>query len=175
MYLRSKDDRVLCGDGVDEAGGLPFLRRRLLLNLAGLSLVPLAACGKSGTFFSTAINLTVVMYSYLDRPIFAITFNDEALGAAGPYGTTSMVTGVTVPMGKQKLVWTVDGPEGRPGNGDVFSLKNNVVISAEAIPAHSDYLGLYLYPDNTAEITFHHYMPGHTPRGEALRKAAGRK
>ena len=168
---------MLSVDSVDAAGALvPSSGRRLLLNLVGLSLLQaLAACGKSGNLLKNEITLTVVMYSYLDRPIFDIKLNEEPLGAANAFGTTSMVTGVTVPMGKQKLVWTLDGPEGKAGNGDVAANKNNLVISANAIPAHSDYMGLYLYPDNTAEITFHQYMPGHSARGEALMKAAGRE
>lgn len=163
-------------DSVDEAGALvPSSGRRLLLNLLGLSLLqPLAACGKSGKLVKNEITITVVMYSYLDRPIFDIKLNDEPLGAANAFGTTSMVTGVIVPMGKQKLVWTLGGPEGKAGNGEVVANKNNVAVSAGTIPAHSDYMGLYLYPDYTAEITFHQYMPGHTARGEALMKAAGR-
>lgn len=165
------------GDRVDEAGALaPTPGRRLLLNLIGLSLSqPLASCGKSGNLMNNAMTFTVVMYSYFDRPIFEIKLNNESLGAANSYGTTSMVTGVTVPMGKQKLVWTLGGPEGKTGNGDVVANKNDLAISASTIPARSAYLGLYLYPDNTAEITFEQYMPGHTARGEALMKAAGRE
>ena len=166
-----------CIDSTDKASTVvPSSRRRLVFHLVGLSLLqPLVACGKDGNLMGNKITLTVVMYSYLDRPIFDISLNDEALGAAGAYGSTSLVTGVTVPMGKQKMEWTLGGPKGKAGNGDVVSLKNNVVISAAEIPPHSDYMGLYLYPDNTAEITFHKYIPEHSKRGEALLKAAGRK
>lgn len=159
----------------EERVGARLSGRRLVLNLLGMGLMQtLAGCGEDGVFAGKAKTLTVVMYSYLDRPIFDIKLNDEPLGAANAYGTTSMVTGVTVHIGKQILVWTLGGPEGKPGNGEVVTLKNDIAISADAIPGNSAYMGLYLYPGDTAEFTFERYMPGHSARGEVLMTAAGK-
>ena len=142
------------------------MRRRKVMSLIGFGFLPaIAGCGKSG------LTLTVVMYSYLDRPIFEINLNGEPLGAANAYGTTSMVTGVSVVMGEQKLSLTLGGPEGMPRNGETVAVKNRAVIKASDIPSRTHYMGLYLYPDDTAEFTFGEFMPGHSTRGEVLMKS----
>jgi hypothetical protein len=162
----------------EEKTVMPIGRRRLFLNLVGLSLLqPLAACGKSGILMKKEITFTVVMYSFLDRPIFEIILNDSDIGAANSYGTTSMVTGIKVPMGEQKLNWTLGGPEGMPRNDEVVKLKNKVVINPSDIPSGSYYMGVYLYPDDTAEFTFTEFMPGqkNTIRGNEIMKKLGKK
>lgn len=112
--------------------------------------------------------IDVVLYSFLDRHIFNISLNDETLGVASKYGSTSVVTGVTVPLGEQKLSWRLDGPEGMARNGETVNMKNKVVLKVEDIPAKARYMGVYIYPDETVEFTFAEYMPRNTPRGEAI-------
>ena len=161
----------------DESAPRPLSQRRLALKLAGLSLLqPLAACGKGGIPMKKEIEITVVLYSFLDRSLFNIILNGSDIGVTSAYGTTSMVTGVIVPMGEQSLKWTLDGPKGKARNGEVVSLKNKVVIKPSDIPAKADYMGVYLYPDDTAEFTFTEYIPRReaTARAEKLTKEQGK-
>ena len=148
--------------------GIAMMRRRVIF-FGGLGFIQtLAGCEKGGFFVRKEITLTVVMYSFLDRPIFDILLNGRDLGVASAYGTTSMVTGVTVPMGEQNFSWRLDGPKGQPRNGETVTLKNKVIIKPSDIPSNTAYMGLYLYPDDTAEFIFTEFMPGHSIRGEGI-------
>lgn len=144
----------------------PKANRRLVLSLLGMGLLaPLCACGKR-----KETNLSVVMYSYMTRPIIDVIFNGEDLGVSGPYGTTGIVTGVHIPFGPQTLRWRLDGPEGTPNNGDTIHVKNVLALSSDQVSPATRYLGLHIYPDFTAEIILCDDMPDVSPRGEQLLK-----
>lgn len=153
----------------EELLGHPSNFRRLSIKLVGAGLMmPLGACGQGGVRMQKEAILNVVMYSYVDRVITDIIFNGTDLGVANRYGGTGTITGVRVPFGVQTLSWTLGGPKGTPGNGTKMNIKNNLVISHEKIPPDTRYLGLHLYPDDTAEITFDEYIPERTARGEKI-------
>lgn len=140
--------------------------RRLALGLMACGLLlPLAACGQA---VRKEIWLNVEMVSYVDRPIFDIIFNGTDLGVMDEFGSTGTITEVRIPFGIQALKWTLDGPKDSPRNGEVVTIKNQLVISAEQIPLGTRYLGLHLYPDDTAEITFADALPERTARGEKI-------
>ncbi|WP_394777240.1 hypothetical protein [Undibacterium sp.] len=140
--------------------------RRLAIRLIGWGLMmPLVGCGK-GMQKETVLN--VVMYSYLDRPIHNIIFNGTGLGITNSYGGTGTIAGVRIPFGVQVLKWTLGGPEGMARNGEKMTVKNQLVISPEQIPAGTRYLGLHLYPDDTAEITFNESIPDTTARSNKI-------
>jgi hypothetical protein len=144
--------------------------RRLAMNLIGLSLLmPLTACGQGEKRMQKETVLNVVMYSNLDRPIYDIIFNGTDLGVANKYGGTGTITGVRIPFGNQSLSWNLDGPEGTPRNGEKVKVKNNLVISADQIPPDTRYIGLHVYPDDTAEVTFAEFIPERTARGKQIR------
>lgn len=148
--------------------------RRMTMNGIGLSLMlPLAACGQGERNMQNEVVLNVVMYSYLNRVITDIIFNGTDLGVANKYGGTGTMTGVRVPIGVQSLKWTLDGPEGMARNGETVKIKNKLVVSAEQIPPGTRYVGLHLYPDDTADLTFAEFIPERTPRG--LKILAARK
>jgi hypothetical protein len=129
--------------------------------------MPLAACGEKRMQKETGLN--VVMYSYLDRPIHDIIFNGTDLGVMNSYGSTGTITGVRIPFGSQTLTWTLGGPEGMARNGEYMKVKNNIVISPEQIPSGTRcYIGLYLYPDETVEVTFAEFILEGSPRGGDL-------
>ena len=115
------------------------------------------------------IVLALVMYSYLDRPIYDIIFNGTGLGVADSYGGTGIITAVRIPFGSQKLRWNLDGPEGTARNGELVEVKNKIVVSPEQIPPGTRYIGLHLYPDDTAEVTFSESIPEGTTRGKEIR------
>lgn len=131
-------------------------------------LQPLAACGKNQNSMEKGTVLDVVLYSFINRPIIDIHLNDTDIGVAGPLGGTSVITEVRIPFGKQKLSWRLDGPQGTPGNGDHISIRNKLVILPDQIPKGAFYMGVYLYPDYTAELAFSKFIPGNSKRGEAI-------
>ena len=149
----------------------PIAWRRLVVGLLGAGLLaPLGACGKGSKRMEKGIHLSVVLYSYLTRPIFDIFFNREDLGVAAPYGSTGIITGVHMPFGAQTLRWRLDGPKGTPNNGDTVHVKNALTLGQDQILADTRYIGLHIYPDFTAEIIVCDDMPEPTARGKLLVK-----
>jgi hypothetical protein len=143
-------------------------RRRIAVSLIGVALIlPFSARGQRVASKGTVLN--VVMYSALDRPIHDIIFNGTDLGVANKYGGTGAITGVRIPFGIQTLTWSLGGPEGMARNGELVTVKNKIVISPEQIPAGTRYLGLNLYPDDTAEVTFAEFIPERSARGKEIR------
>ncbi|GAA5014270.1 hypothetical protein GCM10025794_02720 [Massilia kyonggiensis] len=114
------------------------------------------------------IVLNVEMYSYLNRPVHDIIFNGTDLGVMNSFGGTGTITGVRIPFGTQALRLTLGGPKGMPGNGTRVEIKNKLTILPEQIPNGTRYIGLHLYPDYTAEITFSDTIPDRTARGEKI-------
>lgn len=146
-------------------------RRDVISRLFGLCvLYPLSACNAEtrGTFMQREIVLDVVLYSYLNRPIFDIYFNRIDLGVANAYGGTGIISGVAIPFGPQTLTWRLDGPKGMPRNGETVTLKSPLTLTADQIPRDAHYLGVHIYPDDTAELTFSQYLPEPTVRGKKI-------
>lgn len=161
--MSASNDRVGCR----QSSG-----RRMVTKLIGLGmLMPLTACGQGRRGSQTEIVLNVVMYSYVDRVITDIMFNGTDLGVMNRYGTTGTITGVRIPFGVQTLGWTLGGPKGTPRNGEHMQMKDKIVITAEQIPSGARYIGLHLYPDDTAEVTFAESIPESTARGVRIRLA----
>lgn len=146
--------------------------RRRAIQLFGVGLImPLAACGyeEGAMEMKNGAVLNVQMYSNLDRPVHDIIFNGTGLGVMNSYGGTGTITDVQIPFGIQTLQWTLGGPEGLARNGEVVRVKNLLVISADEIPPLTRYIGLHLYPDDTAEVTFDEFIPERTERGKIIR------
>ncbi|MBT2791055.1 hypothetical protein [Paraburkholderia strydomiana] len=114
------------------------------------------------------IVLSVVLYSYLDRPIFDVMLNGSGIGGANAYGGNGMITGIRVPFGKQGLTWRLGGPRGMVRNGETVAMKNSINLVAEQIPADAHYLAVNIYPDDTVEFVFDRYIPDRTPRGDQI-------
>lgn len=146
--------------------------RRSAICLIGLGLMmPLVACGQGGKKMPKGIVLNVEMISYVDHVITNIIFNGEDLGVMNKFGATGTIAGVRIPFGIQTLRWELDGPEGTPRIGEIVTLKNQLVVLPEQIPAGTHYLGLHLYPDDTAEIIFSESVPEVSARGKKIRAA----
>jgi hypothetical protein len=156
---------------ISEIGSARF-QRRSALRLLGLGLLmPLTACGQGGKNLRNYTVLDVEMFSYVDRVITDIIFNGTDLGVMNRYGGTGTITGVRIPFGIQTLSWVLDGPEGTPRNGEHVSIKNKLVITPDQIPPGTQALGLHLYPDDTAEVTFAEFIPERTARGRKIMAA----
>ena len=59
--------------------------------------------------------------------------------------------------------------EGTPRNGDMVEMRKKVVISPDDVPRNAGYIGMYLYPDETAEFTLSEYIPGQTDTARATK------
>jgi hypothetical protein len=139
------------------------------MQMVGLELMgAMSGCSRGEAKMKTGIVLDVEMYSYLSRPIHYIIFNGVDLGVMNSYGGTGTITGVRVPFGLQSLKWNLGGPEGMPGNGEQITVKNRLLVFPEEIPPGTRYIGLHLYPDYTAEITFSEEIPEKTARGQKI-------
>ena len=139
------------------------------MRIVGLGMfMPFSACSQGAVEMQKEIILNVEMYSYLNRPVHDIIFNGTDLGVMNSFGGTGTITGVRIPFGTQALRWTLGGPKGMPGNGTHVEIKNKLIISPEQIPSGTRYIGLHLYPDYTAEVTFSDTIPDRTARGEKI-------
>jgi hypothetical protein len=113
--------------------------------------------------------MNVVVFNYLNRPIFEVMLNHRIDGVAPPIGGgKSIVAGASIPLGVQVLTWRLGGPEGAPRNGETIIAKNPLALSADEIPNESAYLAIHVYPDATAELTFSKYLPDPTARGQEI-------
>ena len=141
----------------------PFFSRRRSLFCAGLSLFIVSACEAK----PMTVTLDVVLFSYLDRPIFDVFINGKAGDSSGVYPETggSTISGVMIPLGPQRVTWTLGGPEGMVDNGKIVAAKNQPLI--KDVPSMSRYLAIYIYPDSTVELLTSQYYPGTSARGEA--------
>ena len=142
--------------------------RRKMLGLLALGLaVPLAACSQGSKKMKDYAVLNVEAFSFVDRVLTTIMFNGQDLGVMNKFGRTGLITGVRIPYGAQSLSFELDGPEGMPRNGETVTVKNTMVV--HEIPKGTEYVGLNIYPDFTAELTFSSEWPEISARGEQIR------
>jgi hypothetical protein len=145
-------------------------RRKVLGILAGLSLFyPLTAFGKGKLFMKKETIVDVVVFNYINRPIFDVYLNERMVGGSAslsdsPYGQFSTVVGVPVPFGPQTLTWR------DAGSGKNFSVKNPLSLTPEQIPPNSHSLAIHIYPDETAELIFSEDLVEQSPRGLSYAK-----
>lgn len=157
------------------SAGVDTLSRRAVVTMLGLGmLTSIVGCGSGRKSVKTEVFLNVVSYSYQDRPILDIMFNGEDLGVSSPFGSTGTITGVRIPFGVQKLTWRLDGSKDMPRLGETITAKNQLVVREADISSEIRYIGLHLYQDETAELTFSEYIPDLSARGEEImRKRQG--
>jgi hypothetical protein len=145
-------------------------RRKIVCSLASVALFyPFLASCKGKLFLNNEIVLSVVLFNYINRPIFEVLLNGSDIGGAMAYGGGGgVMTGETIPFGTQKLTWRLGGSEGTPRNGNTVRAKNALVISKDQAPPNARYIGVHIFPDDTAEFTFSQYIPEASPRGEKV-------
>ena len=112
------------------------------------------------------VNLDVVLFSYIDRPIFDAFINGKA--GSGSNGMPAVgggtISGVTIPLGSQNVKWTLGGPEGMARNGEVVHAKNNLEL--KDVPENHHYLAIHIYPDDMVELITSVHYPRPSERGE---------
>jgi hypothetical protein len=142
----------------------PTLRSIRKLRAAALSLLcllpVLTACG------TTQKNLTVVVYNYWPRAIADVSINGKyaggSFGAYGPGGTGgSMVAGVPIHVGEQKIEWLLDGGEKQSRLGE----KITATTVLKEIPKDATVFAIHIYPDETVFVETARRLPGEKPPG----------
>lgn len=114
------------------------------------------------------VNLDVVLFSYLDRPIFDVYLNRTDIGVAGPwpYSGRGSMSGVQIPLGIQKITWRLGGPEGMERNGDTVAAKNFPEL--KNVPQNAAFLGVHIYSDETVELITSEHFPDVSTRGQSF-------
>ena len=147
-------------------------RRATLSLLSAALLSPLMGCNAQetpkGFPMKERVVLHLVTYNYLDRPIHDVFLNKVDIGGGNAFGGSGIITGVTIPLGPQTLTWELGGPRGMARNGETVAVKNALILTADQIPPDARYIGVHIYPDDTAEFTFSEHFPDTTPRGDEL-------
>lgn len=118
--------------------------------------------------------LNVVLYNYLNRPIFDVYIDGKVGDSSDAYPATGggMITGIPFDLGPKKVTWRLDGPEGTPRNGETVTSKNALRLDTPVQGAK--YLGLHILPDHTVELTTSIGIPGWSARGVAMAREYGR-
>ncbi|MFP6562716.1 hypothetical protein WJ542_31105 [Paraburkholderia sp. B3] len=144
-------------------------RREVVMRLMALVLLSpiIPACkdgsNEMGFLAKKEIVLNIVLFNYFNRPIFEVLLDGSEIGGAGAYGGGGgVMTGVTIPLGKQTLSWRW------ADTGDTVAVENGLSLTADQISDDDRYLGVHIYPDNTAELTLSQYLPEATPKGEEI-------
>ena len=138
---------------------------------AALGLLLLSACEAK----PMTVTLDVVLFSYLDRPIFDVFMNGDVGHGSGVYPQTGggTISGVQLKLGQQKVTWRLGGPEGMPRNGETVAAKN--MPELKDVPRNARYLAIHIYPDDTVELVPAEYYPHISSRGEIEIKKIGGK
>lgn len=111
------------------------------------------------------VTLDVVLFSYLDRPIFDVFLNRTDIGVAGPwpYSGRGSMSGVQLPLGLQKLTWRLGGPEGMVRNGETVTATNTPTL--KDVPRDAAFLGVHIYADDAVELIPSRDFPDLSARG----------
>lgn len=110
--------------------------------------------------------LSMVVFSYLDRPIHDIFVDGKGGDSSGPYPQTggSTISGVELSAGPKKISWVLDGPKGTPRNGATVIATNTPVLK----PGQGDrYMAVHIYRDGTVELITSPFYPEESRRGVA--------
>lgn len=112
------------------------------------------------------MNLTVVVYNYWSRAITDVSINGEyaggSFGAYGPGGTGgSMVAGVPIHLGEQKVEWVLSGGKDAPRLRE----KITAIVVLKEIPTNSKILAIHIYPDETVFVETAEWLPDERPNG----------
>jgi hypothetical protein len=142
----------------------PPVPSRRTVCTAALGLLLLSACEAK----PMTVTLDVVLFSYLDRPIFDVYLQKTDIGVAGPwpYSGRGSMSGVKLPLGPLKFTWRLGGPEGMQRNGETVTAKNKPEL--KDVPRDAVFLGVHIYADDTVELIPSRDFPDLSSRGNAF-------
>lgn len=115
-----------------------------------------------------SISLEVVLFSYLDRPIFDVLVNGSDIGVSNAYPTTGggSISGLSFKEGPLKVSWRLGGPEGMPRNGETVHARNSPLL--EKVERKHHFMAVHVLPDDTVEIALSEHYPDDLARGIAM-------
>lgn len=121
------------------------------------------------------IALDLVVFNYLDRPVFAVNVDGRGYEVSSAYPETgkSTTVGFELQLGPKIVTWTLDGPNGAPRNGETVQNKNALELSRNRMVPGAKFLAVHIYPDDTVELITSAQFPHASARGE--REFANRK
>lgn len=142
--------------------GIRVKRRNLMLAACGFLL--LNACEAK----DMRVVLDLVVFNYLDRPIFAVNVDGIGYEVSGAYPETgkSTTTGFELKLGPKIVTWKLDGPKGAPRIGEKVQNKNALELSQNQIVPGAKFIAVHIYPDDTVELITSVNFPHATARGE---------
>jgi hypothetical protein len=119
--------------------------------------------------------LDVVVFSYLDRPIFEIEVDGKGDESSGVYPQTGKSTsaGIELQLGSKEVTWRLDGPQGAARNGETVSNKNNLKL--DYVMPGAKFLAIHIYPDDTVELITSVHFPQLSIRGETEVRKMGKQ
>ncbi|USX11314.1 hypothetical protein NHH88_16460 [Oxalobacteraceae bacterium OTU3CAMAD1] len=137
-------------------------RRNIMLAACGFLL--LNACEAK----DMRVVLDLVLFNYLDRPIFAVNVDGVGYEVSGAYPETgkSTTTGFALTLGPKVVTWKLDGPKGTPRNGETVQNKNALALTQSEIVPGAKFISVHIYPDDTVELVTSAHFPRATARGE---------
>ena len=105
------------------------------------------------------VTLDVVLFSYMQRPIFDVFLENTDIGLAGPwpYSGRGSMSGVQLRLGKQTVKWRF------ADTGEAMAAKNSPEL--KVIPPEATFLGVHVYEDGSVEITPSQHFPEVSQRG----------
>lgn len=115
---------------------------------------------------------SVVLFNYLDRPIFDVLIDGKVGFGSDAYPSTGggIITGVRFDLGPKTVSWRLDGPAGTPRNGDTVHNRN--LLRLDSTVPGARYLGVHIYPDDTVELITSVTLPDKSERGIAFHRHA---
>jgi hypothetical protein len=150
---------------------IPFVATNRRNFLGAVAILPVANFCEAKPMKA---RLNVVLFNYLNRPIFDVFVDGKVGDSSDAYPATGggIFTGVPFELGPKKVTWRLDGPEGTPRNGDTITNKN--LLRLDTVIQGAKYMGVHIYPDYTVELTTSIGTPDWSPRGVAMAREYGR-
>jgi hypothetical protein len=147
---------------------VPRVNRRRLLG-AGVCVMLANACDAK----LTKPSFDVVLFNYLDRPIFELLIDGTVDASSDAYPGTGIgiMIGVGMSLCQKKVNWRLDGPAGMKNNGETIASKNSPELVS--IPG-GRYLGIHVYPDYTVDLIPSVSISQVSQRGKKEMAEAGR-
>ena len=109
--------------------------------------------------------LEVVLFSYLDRPIFDVLVNGQDIGVSDAFPRTGggSMQGPVFKVGPVKVSWRF------ADSGETVHAKNSPML--ENVRREDQFLGVHVLPDDTVELTVTEHYPKRLARGIEMNEA----
>jgi hypothetical protein len=145
---------------------LSLCQLKKIINLRALAILLMCSTPLMNACAEKKMNLTVVVYNYWPRAIIDVSINGEyAGGSYGPYGPGgtggTMIAGVPIRAGEQKIEWTLSGGENAPRLMEVIS----ATAALKGLPSDAKILAIHIYPDETVFLETAQWLPKQRPNG----------